>query len=104
MTCCSNENITVLVTDIKRHLNITWNSDDTDSKIEDYTRMGIAYLNDKRGAPADYSEPGTPRTLLFEYVRYIRDNALDVFENNYRSQILAMQNNRAVNGYVEESI
>ena len=34
--------------------------------------------------------------MLFEYVRYARDSALDVFENNYTSMILAMQHERRV--------
>lgn len=45
----------------------------------------------------DYTAEGFPRILLFEYVRYARDEALDVFENNYLSMLLAMQNERRVN-------
>ena len=71
----------------------------TGSGIMGYIEDGIAYLNDKRGEPGDYLVPGYPRTLLKEYVRYARDEALDVFENNYQAQILAMQNERGVNAY-----
>ena len=46
--------------------------------------------------------PGYPRQLLKEYVRYARDAALDVFENNYRGLILAMQNQRGVSAYAVE--
>ena len=38
-----------------------------------------------------------------EYVRYARDGALDVFENNYQHLILAMQNNRKVMDYAANS-
>ena len=44
-----------------------------------------------------------PRTLLMEYVRYARDAALDVFENNYLSLLLDMQQRRAVERFVESS-
>ena len=48
---------------------------------------------------ADYTADGMPRTLLMEYVRYARDSALDVFESNYLSMLLGMQNEKAVKNY-----
>ena len=63
----------------------------------------MVYLDGKLGAQADYTQDGLPRTLLMEYVRYARDAALDVFENNYLSMLLAMQNERAVSSYVEST-
>lgn len=92
-----------LLENVKTVLDVTWSDTATDNRLKLLTQSGMAYLNDKLGTPADYSQPGYPRTLLFEYVRYARDEALDVFENNYRSLILAMQNERAVNAVVEET-
>ena len=86
---------------VKCYLGITWHDDNTDIKIAGLTAAGIAYLDGKYGGQADYDVDGLPRTLLFEYVRYARDAALDVFENNYRSMILAMQHDKAVEDYVE---
>ena len=57
---------------------------------------GMAFLDLKRGAPADYHTPVLPRSLLMDYVRYGRAEALDVFEENYLSLITAMQNERRV--------
>lgn len=91
-----------LLDDVKNRLNITWQDDDTDRKILDLIDDGIAYLNDKQGRPGDYMRPGYPRSLLFEYVRYARDDALDVFENNYQHMILAMQNQGRVKAYAAE--
>ena len=88
-----------LLSDVKNHLNITWTDESTDRKVLNLIGMGIAYLDDKLGEPADYTADGYPRTLLFEYVRYARDGALDVFENNYLSQIMAMINNKKVIDY-----
>ena len=88
-----------LLHDIKIALQVTWDDTATDDRLMGYIEAGIAYLNDKRGEPGDYLVPGKPRTLLKEYVRYARDEALDVFENNYQAQILAMQNERGVNAY-----
>lgn len=93
-----------LYLDIKATLDITWDDEALDRKIRSFVRSGITYLNGKLGAEADYEADGYPRTLLFEYVRYARDGALDVFENNYMSMILAMQNQRAVREYAENAI
>ena len=91
-----------LLDDVRNRLDITWEDQDTDRKVMGWIEDGVAYLNDKLGEPGDYTVPGFPRTLLFEYARYARDAALDVFENNYRSLLLAMQNDRKVGVYALE--
>lgn len=92
-----------LLDDVKAYLNITWNDEATEIKIRGLVASGMVYLNSKYGGEADYNADGLPRTLLFEYVRYGRDAALDVFENNYTSMILAMQHERMVAEYVEST-
>lgn len=92
-----------LLADIKNYLNITWEDPATDQKITGLIEDGIVYLDLKRGAPADYTVPGLPRTLLKDYVRYARDSALDVFENNYQALILGMRSQREVADYVESA-
>lgn len=91
-----------LLSDVRNVLNVTWLDEGTDLRLLNFIDAGVAYLNDKLGEAGDYSNPGYPRSLLFEYVRYARDEALDVFENNYLSLILAMQNNRKVGAYAAE--
>ncbi len=88
-----------LLAAVKKYLQVTWDDTDTDDRLAERILAGTAYLDKKRGAAGDYDSPGYPRTLLFEYVRYARDGALDVFENNYRAQILAMQHERMVRAY-----
>lgn len=85
-----------LLADVKNYLNITWNDDATDAKISGLIASGTAYLDSKGGGVLDYLVDGFPRTLLMDFVRYARDEALDVFENNYQSLILAMQNERVI--------
>lgn len=89
-----------LLADVKNYLNITWEDEATDSKISGLIASGAVYLDIKNGEQADYTQDGLPRTLLMEYVRYARDNALDVFENNYQALILGMQNEKVVSRYV----
>lgn len=73
-----------LLADVKVWLQIPWE----DGRLPGMIASGISYLDHKAGKALDYTEDGQPRTLLMEYVRYARDNALDVFENNYRSMLL----------------
>ena len=92
-----------LLSDVKNYLNITWDDDATDAKVSGLIASGMVYLNAKYGEEADYTADGMPRTLLMEYVRYARDSALDVFENNFQALLLGMQNGRLVNVYDLES-
>lgn len=92
-----------LLADIKTMLQVTWDDPATEARLTILAQNGMAYLNDKLGIPADYSQPGYPRALLFEYVRYARDEALDVFENNYKALILAMQHERLVDAFVAKT-
>lgn len=93
-----------LLSDVENYLDVTWSDEATDAKYRGLIAAGMAYLDRKLGTAGDYTEDGLPRTLLMEYVRYARDSALDVFENNYQSMILAMQNDRKVTAYVESTV
>lgn len=93
-----------LFADIKAYLDYTWQDNALDLKYRGFIRAGMVYVNGKYGESADFESDGLPRTLLFEYVRYARDGALDVFENNYTSMILAMQNDKAVERYEKNTL
>ena len=88
-----------LLAAVKTYLQITWTDEETDARLTELMNAGRVYIDQKLWDNADYTIPGLPRTLLFEYVRYARDGALDVFENNYRAMILAMQHERMVEVY-----
>lgn len=93
-----------LLQDVKGYLDITWSDPATDAKVSELIAGGMAYLDNKLGAAADYTAPGYPRTLLLDYVRYARDAALDVFEANYLHLLLAMQNDRRVQDVAQEAV
>lgn len=93
----------VLLPDIKNYLDLTWADDKMDAKIWDITTGGMAYLDSKIGGEQDYTAPGLARSLLLDYIRYARDGAADIFENNYRHLILAAQNERRVTAYGAEA-
>lgn len=92
-----------LLDKIRNYLDITWDDEATDKKLTSLIASGIRYLDGKAGEELDYSESGGDGlTLLREYVRYARDGAMDVFENNYLHLLLAMQNERRVKAYAGE--
>lgn len=92
-----------LLADVKNNLNITWDDTATDDRIRGLIAAASVYLDGKGGSTLDYEADGLPRTLMMEFVRYARDDALDVFENNYTALILAMQNGMEVGRHVESA-
>ena len=93
-----------LLADVNNYLDYTWKDEARDRKTRGLIRSGMVYLDGKLGEAADYEADGDPRTLLFEFVRYARDGAMDLFETNYKSMILAMQNKKAVKAYAENAV
>lgn len=92
-----------LLAPLKERLDITWDDPATDHKLTMLLEDGAAYLTDKIGEDADFLSAGAPRTLLMEYVRYARDSALDVFENNYRHLLIAAQDKRRLSAFVQKT-
>lgn len=92
-----------LLAEVNNYLDNTWTDEARDQKILGFIRSGMVRINKWLGKEADYESDGDPRTLLFEFVRYARDGAMDLFETNYKSMILAMQNDKAVSDYAEQS-
>ena len=92
-----------LLADVKNYLNITWDDLATDERIRGLIASATADLDDYAGEELDYMSDGLPRTLMMDHVRYARDEALDVFENNYRTQLVRLRNRRRETGYVESA-
>lgn len=94
---------TALLNDVETYLNITWSDPATDDRVRGLIAAGSAYIDGKAGQVCDYEEDGAARSLLFDYVRYARDEASDVFENNYRHLLLSLQQGVEVNRYVSKT-
>lgn len=74
---------------VKNYLKITW--DDEDANLQEIIDQGEAYLNELTGAELDYTQKGLARSLLFDYCRYVYNNASEYFEENFRREILRLQ-------------
>lgn len=93
-----------LLADVENRLDVTWEDAQTDAKYTELILSGMAYLDLRLGGTQDYTTAGEARTLLMEYVRYARDEALDVFETNYLNRLTAARNDGRMAAYVASAV
>lgn len=84
-------NDTELLNAVRSYLDITWEDPEGDKKLSGIISRGMKYINHVAGKQLDYSLEDKPRELLFDYVRYVRSNALNEFQNNYLHELLSLQ-------------
>lgn len=80
-----------MLEDIRRYLQITYEDADTDQVLTGLIARGRKVIDDYAGAPQNYDSEGLPRQLLFDYVRYGRSHALEMFEINFRRDLIALR-------------
>lgn len=86
----------ILIQELKNELNITWLDDETERKLQRIIRNGQAYLNEKAGAELDYANNFIANQLLMDYGRYAYNLSLELFELNFRRQLLSLAINEGV--------
>ena len=73
---------------VKRKLNITWEDDDTNNRVEDIILAAIPALIHRLGIADpdfDFSEAGMENVLFLAYCLYEFNHALHEYEDNYAS-------------------
>ncbi|WP_312288136.1 hypothetical protein [Terrisporobacter sp.] len=91
-----------LLNDIKSELNINWDDSNTDKKLVSIIKNGKAYLTDIAGVDEiDFTEEGIARSLLFDYCRYRNSHAIEMFEENFRGQLLRLNNKYQAKVFLE---
>lgn len=88
---------------IKNYLDITWDDLEGDIKLSGIIARGVKYIDGVAGAEMDYTVEDKPRELLFDYCRYARSNALDMFQTNYLHELLSLQISQEVKAYAAEN-
>ena len=91
-----------LLEEVKDNLFVTWSENDNQIKIIILKSMN--YLQSKVSQTLtieDFSSYETEHTLLIERCRYDWNNALDEFEKNYASEILAFIQKYALKDWKE---
>lgn len=80
-----------LLQDVKSYLNISWIDEKTDKNLTGMIKRGMARLKHIAGVPSlDFREEDLPRQLLLDYCRYANSHALEVFEENFVSELLSL--------------
>jgi hypothetical protein len=92
----------LLLIAVRNYLDITWDDQDSDTKLSGIIERGMKYLNKAAGEELDYTVDDKPRELLMDYCRYARSNALNEFQTNYLHELLSLQNEYEVKRYAEE--
>lgn len=92
-----------LLESIKLELGITWKDDNTDKKIIGFINKGKSYLMDIAGVDEiDFTKEGLARSLLFDYCRYRNSNAIELFEENFRGQLVRLNNKYQAEALLKE--
>ena len=92
-----------LLDEVKNYLDITWEDQQTNLKIQGIIDRGQKYLNRTAGKELDFEVEDKPKELLFDYCRYVRSNALEMFQQNYLHELLSLQIVSEVETYETEN-
>ena len=80
-----------LLEEVKDYLNITWLDVRTENNITGMIKRGMSYLQKVAGVTSlDFTLDDTPKALLLDYVRYANSQALELFETNFRGELLSL--------------
>lgn len=99
------ENNNDLIEQVKRKLNITWDDDDTNARINEIIESAIPDLKHKLGIVDDnfdFSKPGAENTLFKAYCLYEWNHVIDEFDDNYANTIAQLQAKHQVANYKKE--
>lgn len=84
---------------VRNYLDITYEDATLDEKLVRLLKAGQAYINQTAGIGRDYSVEGQAQSMLFDYVRYARSGASEMFWTNYRHELLALRIESGVTAY-----
>lgn len=95
----------ILMAQVKRKLNITWNDEDTTARLEEIINSAIPDLKHKLGIvddEFDFAEAGAENTLFLAYCLYEWNHALNEFDLNYERMIAQVRAEWEVKQYIAE--
>lgn len=94
-----------LILQVKRKLNITWNDDDTESRVQDIIQSAIPTLKHKLGITDpdfDFAIYGDENTLFKAYCLYEYNHCVNEFDDNYSNLIAQVRAKYEVADYLAE--
>lgn len=84
----------VLMNQVRRKLNITWDDDETTKRLFEIIGSAIPYLLHRLGIADpyfDFSRPGMENTLFLAYCLYEWNHAANEFADNYAEMIATVR-------------
>lgn len=97
----------VLVDQVKGKLNITWDDEDTNARIDQIINSAIPDLIHRLGitdSNFDFSLPGPENTLFLSYCLYEWNHTLNEFDENYSRMIAQVRAKHEVAFYQESGV
>lgn len=92
-----------LIDDALDYLQITWEDPPLKRKLTGAINRGKALINEYAGTTMDFETPGTAQGLLFDYLRYVRSDATEMFEINYQRDLIRLRNLAQADVTISES-
>lgn len=80
----------LLLEELKNYLNITWDDQETIDKLNGIIIRGKYYLNNKAGVELDFENDYNAQQLLLDYGRYVYNHSFELFERNFKRELLAL--------------
>jgi len=90
-----------LLKDVKNYLDITYVDEETDKKITGIIERGKKYLDNIAGEQQEYGAENTARQLLFDYCRYVNNGVFELFEENFKSELIMLRIGVDAHDYAE---
>jgi hypothetical protein len=84
-----------MLNDIKVYLNITWEDEDIDKKLNSLIEQSKQAIKNLLDVDVNFDDEDI-KELLFNRVRYAYNNALEYFESNFANEILRLQLQKGV--------
>jgi len=91
-----------MLEEVKSYLHITWNEEDATVLIPMINR-GKAYLNDIADCELVYEDDYQAKQLLLDYCRYVRNNTFEMFEVNFKRELLKLSIREGVKKHVSST-
>ncbi|QHE63965.1 hypothetical protein FHE72_23525 (plasmid) [Rossellomorea vietnamensis] len=85
-----------ILVELKDNLDITWDDESTNRKLEKHIIRSEAYLQELSGTSLDFVMNIRARDLLLERCRYLYNNVADEFEPNFETELGRFILNEAV--------
>lgn len=87
---------------LRNELNITWDDEETESRLIRIITNAVVTMNRKIGSDINYSIAGPEQELFLAYCVYVYNNCANQFDENYLNEIMQIRSIYEVEQYEED--